>query len=381
MATLTFPTWPQLDDDDVRAVLNILQSSRLSQLSNSSVRDFEDAFADLHGRKHCIAVNSGTSAIHAALVAMEVKAGDEVIVPSHTFIGSASPILYQHASPVFADVDEKSFCLSPEDLENLVTTRTKSIIAVHLNGHAAPIDEILEFASRHDIRVIEDVAQALGGYYGGTRLGTFSEISCFSFWEDKVITMGGEGGAVLTDDDQVAARIRRLRHHGEELSPETRLYSSREVGYNYRITAMQAALGLSQLTRLDAYVDSRRSNASRLSDGLRDVIGLQIPSETTECVHSFWKYVCRINAENSRVAIESVVKDLQMTGIPAYRRYPIPLHRQPVFANTGYGGQKCPVADRLTGELFSLPVHPALSDEHLDYMIENVRSVVKEHVA
>jgi perosamine synthetase len=380
MATVFFPTWPQLNADDIRAVQRVLESSRLSQLSSPAVCEFEEAFAELHGGKHCIALNSGTAAIHAALAALDVGQGDEVIVPSHTFIGSASPILYQRAKPMFADVDDKSYCLSPASVEALVTPRTKAIIAVHLNGHPAPLDAILAYADRHRIAIIEDVAQALGGRYWGRRLGTLGRVSCFSFWEDKIITMGGEGGAILTDDDDVATRIRRIRQHGEELSPETGLYSSRELGYNYRLTAMQAALGRSQLTHLDDYIAARRSNASRLSAGLRDVQGLETPSEAGGCTHAYWKYVCRLQAERFRVPISSLVTELQVFGIPAYPRYPIPLHRQPVFEISGHGGQDCPAADRLAKELFSLPVHPALSNDHIDYMIERVQDLLKAHV-
>jgi perosamine synthetase len=381
MEALTFPTWPQLEPDDIEAVVETLKSSQLSQLSSSSVEDFEKAFADLHDRKHCIAVNSGTSAIHAALVAMDIKAGDEVIVPSHTFIGSASPILYQHASPVFADVDDKTYCVSTECLKDVITERTKAIIAVHLNGQPAPIDEIVEYANRRGIAVIEDVAQALGARLRGTRVGAFGHVACFSFWEDKIITTGGEGGAILTDDEKIALRIRRLRHHGEKLSQDTRLYSSVELGYNYRLTAMQAALGLSQLTRLESYIKARRSNALRLTEGLRDLTGLQIPCEVDGCIHAFWKYVCRLHGHSSQGEVESVVQELRMAGIPAYRRYPIPLHRQPVFAASGHKQQKCVVADQLSGELFSLPVHPALSTSHIEFMIEKVRAVVEAHTA
>jgi perosamine synthetase len=381
METLTFPTWPQLEPNDIGAVVETLKSSRLSQLSSNAVKDFESAFADLHGSKHCIAVNSGTSAIHAALVAMDIKAGDEVIVPSHTFIGSASPILYQQAIPVFADVDSKTFCVSTECLNDLMTERTKAIIAVHLNGQPAPVDEIVEYAKRRGIAVIEDVAQALGARLRGTRVGTFGHVACFSFWEDKIITTGGEGGAILTDDDEIASRIRRLRHHGEKLSQNTRLYSSVELGYNYRLTAMQAALGLSQLTRLESYVSARRSNAFLLTEGLRDITGLHTPCEVNGYMHCFWKYVCRVHSNGSQGEAEPIVNKLQMAGIPAYRRYPTPLHRQPVFTAAGHKQQKCVIADQLSHELFSLPVHPALSTAHIEYMIEKVRVIVEAQTA
>jgi len=380
MGTTPFPTWPQLDAEDIDAVQRVLRSSRLSQISSSEVRKFEEAFAEYHASKHCIAVNSGTAAIHAALAALDIGPGDQVVVPSHTFIGSASPILYQGADPVFGDVDDKSYCLSLTSLRALVTSRTKAIVAVHLNGHPAQIDEIVAEAEYNRIAVIEDVAQAVGASFKGQKLGTFGRVSCFSFWEDKIITMGGEGGAILTNDDILAARLRHIRNNGEQISQQTGLYSSNELGYNYRLTAMQAALGRSQLGRLDGYIATRRRNAARLSAGLRDVDALETPAESCGCTHVYWKYVCRLRSNPFQPPIRTFVAKLQERGIPAFRRYPIPLHLQPVFAGAGYGNQVCPTSERLGEELFSLPVHPALADHHIDYMVETVRKVAQGHL-
>lgn len=376
-----FPRWPQLEAEDLQAAQDVLRSFQLSQLSSPAVEEFEEAFASYHASTRCVAVSSGTAAVHAALVALDIGPGDQVIVPSHTFIASASPILFQGAEPVFADVDDRTYCLSMESLEALVTPRTKAIVAVHLNGHPAPMGPILALAERNGIQVVEDVAQAIGGSYEGRKLGTLGRVACFSFWESKIITTGGEGGAVLTSDDALASRLERIRQHGEVLSHQTRLYSSRELGYNYRLTAMQAAIGKSQLGRLDAYVAARRHNAELLTAGLREVQGLQVPTEAEGAAHAYWKYVCRVRPEMLRAPIGTIVDELQAAGVPAFRRYPVPLHRQPVFEELGYGGQACPVADRLPEELFSLPVHPALRRDHVDYTIAKVRDVVEAHLA
>jgi perosamine synthetase len=242
------------------------------------------------------------------------------------------------------------------------------------------MDEILTEANHHGIHVIEDVAQAVGASFKGKKVGTFGRVSCFSFWEDKIITMGGEGGAILTDEDQVAARVRRIRNNGEEKSQQTGLYSSHELGYNYRLTAMQAALGLCQLGRLDDYVAARRRNATRLSAGLSGVDAIATATESSECRHVYWKYVCRLRHETLQAATSTFVAKLQEQGIPAFQRYPVPLHRQPVFANYGHGGQVCPTSDRLAEELFSLPVHPALADHHIDYMVQTVHKIAKGHL-
>src|SRR3990172_1025575 len=196
-----YPPWPVLGDEDVEAVAEVLRSGRLTQLTGGAVAAFEEAFAAWHGVKHCVATNNGTTAIHTALAALGVGTGDEVIVPAHTFIASATPVLHQRATPVFADVDERTYCISPESVAERITPRTKAIIAVHLNGHPADIGALLALAEPRGIAVIEDAAQAHGALYKGRKAGTIGRAGCFSFWEDKIMTTGGEGGAVITDDD------------------------------------------------------------------------------------------------------------------------------------------------------------------------------------
>src|SRR3990172_8178918 len=243
-----FPPWPALGDDDVSAVADVLRSGGLTQLSGGAVAAFEDAFAAWTGAAHCVATSSGTTAIHTALAALDIGPGDEVIVPAHTFIASATPVLHQRAVPVFADADPDTYCLSPESAAERITARTKAIVAVHLNGHPADLDALVALAEARGIAVIEDCAQAHGALYKGRKVGSLGRVGCFSFWEDKIMTTGGEGGAVITDDDALAARMRRIRHHGEgpsegERGPVEgeRAYYHLELGYNYRMTSMQAA--------------------------------------------------------------------------------------------------------------------------------------------
>ena len=190
-----FPRWPHLGPEDVSAVAEVLDSGKLTQLTGPAVADFERAFAAWHGAKHCVATSSGTTAIHTALIALRVEAGDEVIVPAHTFIASATPVMHQRATPVFADVDERTYCISADSARELITDKTRAIIAVHLNGHPADLDPLLEIARPRGIAVIEDAAQAHGATYRGRKVGTIGDAGCFSFWEDKIITSGGEGGA------------------------------------------------------------------------------------------------------------------------------------------------------------------------------------------
>ena len=263
-----YPPWPVLDEEDIAAVAEVLRSGRLTQLTGGAVAAFEEGFADWHGAKHCVATNSGTSAIHTVLAALDIGPGDEVIVPAHTFIASATPVLHQRATPVFADVDDRTFCLAPESVAERITDRTKAIIAVHLNGHPADMDALLALAEPRGIAVIEDAAQAHGALYKGRKVGTIGRAGCFSFWEDKIITTGGEGGCVITDDDALAERMRRIRHHGEGPVEGERAYYHLELGYNYRMSSMHAATGLVQLRRLDEYLEARRRNAAYLTERL-----------------------------------------------------------------------------------------------------------------
>lgn len=361
--------------------MDVLKSSRLSQLSSEAVSEFEHALASFVGRQHAVVVNSGTAAIHTALAALDVGVGDEVVVPSHTFIGSASPIVYRGATPVFVDVDDRTYCICPDSLKQALSPRTKAIIAVHLNGASAPMDEVSAIAATYGIPVIEDVAQAIGGSYRGRSLGSLGEVAAFSFWEDKIITTGGEGGAVVTDDAQLTERMRRFRHHGEHRPPGARIYASVEIGHNYRMTAMQAALGTSQLRRIDDFLAARERNARALTNGLHDLDGLVVPDDDPESKHAYWKYVCRVPAgTDDESLVDRITVELRERGVPAFRRYPVPLHRQPAFEGLGLGGQACPVSDRLANELFSLPVHPLVSAAHTDYMIDSIAAVLSAYL-
>jgi perosamine synthetase len=371
-----YPPWPVLGDDDVDAVAEAMRSGKLTQLNGGAVAAFEEAFAEWHGIKHCIATSSGTTAIHAALIALDVGPEDEVIVPAHTFIASATPVLHQGATPVFADIDERTYCLSPESVAGQITDQTKAIIAVHLNGHPANMDALLGLAEARGIAVIEDAAQAHGAKYNGRIVGTIGRVGCFSFWEDKIITTGGEGGCVITNDDALAERLRRIRHHGEGPmgEGEERAYYHLDLGFNYRMTSMQAATGLVQLGHLDEYLEARRRNAAYLSERLGELDGIEPPFVAERAVHSYYKYICRLRPETG-IPIANFVKAVAAEGIPISRRYPTPLPRQPVFSGLKAGD--CPNATRLADELFTLLVHPTVETRDLDDVVEAIRKATQ----
>jgi perosamine synthetase len=361
-----FPRWPALSEEDERAVAEVLRSGSLTSLTGGAVAQFEAEFARYHGVRHAIATSSGTTAIHLALAAAGVRPGDQVIVPTHTFIASATPILHQQAVPVFADIDPDTFNLTRETIEPLLLPKVEAVIAVHLNGHPAPMDEILALAEEQSLMVIEDAAQAHGALYQGRKVGTLARMGCFSFWEDKIMTTGGEGGAVITDDDELAARLRLIRSHGEGPIEGERRYYHLMLGYNYRMSAMHAATGLVQLRRLDEYLAARRRNAAYLTERLADIPTVAPPRVAPDTVHSYYKYICRLRTDLLSVDVDRFVAAVAAEGVPISRRYPTPLHRQPVFQELGHGDAVCPVAERLAEELFTLLVHPTLAEGDLD---------------
>jgi perosamine synthetase len=377
-----YPPWPVLGDEDVEAVAEVLRSGRLTQLTGGTVAAFEEAFAAWHGAKHCVATNNGTTAIHTALAALDIGPGDEVIVPAHTFIASATPVLHQGATPIFADIDERTYCISPESVSERITPRTKAVIAVHLNGHPADMGTLLALAAPRGVRVIEDAAQAHGAGWreignlkseiGWRKVGTVGTLGCFSFWEDKIMTTGGEGGAVITDDEALAERMRRIRHHGEGPMAGERAYYHLELGYNYRMTSMQAATGLVQLRKLDSYLEARRRNAAYLGERLGEIDGIEPPFVADYAMHSYYKYIGRLRPETG-IDIARFVQAVAAEGVPISRRYPTPLPQQPVFR--ALQAAACPTAERLAGELFTLLVHPTVETRDLADVVAAIRKV------
>jgi perosamine synthetase len=375
MDKLKLPSWPILSDDDVRAVVAVLRSDGFSTSSNV-IESLEHALAEYHAVEECIAVSSGTAAVHLALIAAGVKSGDEVVVPTHTFVGSAAPIAHIGATPVFADVDPVTFCITQESFSRATSSRTRAVIVVHLNGNAADVVGIKAMADRLGIRVIEDCAQALGTEIDGRPVGTFGDFSCFSLWKEKIIT-ASEGGFILTDSSSEAEVLRRLRNHGERISPQDeRFYWSHELGFNYRMTSMGAALAHSQFNRLAEFIQSRRSNAFRYTELLRECASLVTPVEKPGTRHTFWKYVLRSPTETG-IDVGSLVFRLRASGVPAMLRYPYPLHLQPPFVHDP--APQLPVAERLSRELFTLPSHPALTPSDVDHVADRLLSLLTDH--
>jgi len=389
---------PHIGDEEIQAVVEVLKSKRLSQVTGTKVDEFEEAFAKYHGVKHARATSSGTTALHGALATLEIGPGDEVIVPALTFIATAFSVLHQNAIPVFADVDSKTYNIDPNDIERKISPRTKAIIPVHLLGHPAAMDRIMEIADEHDLAVIEDNAQSVGSEYKGRKTGTFGDLGCFSFYQTKNMTTG-EGGMIITDDDNFAERVRMIRQYGETAPSEreVRTYHHEILGYNYRMGEIQAAIGLVQLKKLDDMNQRRIENANYLSDHLTNVKGITTPFIQEGAKHVFYAYPIRLDLEELGVSADWFAQAMTAEGIPTFRGAgtPTPLYLQHVFINLSgygrincpfscpfyegkvkYGKGICPTSEKLVNEVVILPLNPLMTRNDLDDIVTAIKKIL-----
>lgn len=343
-----FPPFPIMDEKEVNAVMEVLKSRNLSTFHSSfaggeKVREFESNFASYHKVKHAIAVNSGTAALHIAVAAAGVGPGDEVIIPPYTFSATATTVLHHNGIPVFADIDLKTFNIDPEKIREKITPQTKAIIPVHLYGNVADMDSIMEIAQEHNLIIIEDNAQSPGATYNGKLAGTIGHMGTFSFQETKNI-MTGEGGMTISNDDKLAERARLVRNHGEYfLEGKPRDYVHNILGWNYRMTELEAAIGVEQLKRLDELNDIRIKNAEYLTKGLSKIEGIEPPYVSDKVKHVYHMYATLYDEEKFKVPRQKVVEALEAEGIPIWPGHKRPLYENPLFMEKKtYGEKGCP---------------------------------------
>jgi perosamine synthetase len=358
---------PLFGAEELEAVKEVLASGYIVQ--GKQVEDFEHQFADYCGAGHAIAVANGTIALDIALKALGIKQGDEVIVPDFTFISTANSILFQGAKPVFADVDARTFNLDPRDVSAKITARTKAILGVHLFGQPFDLKAVQDICEDHDLLLIEDCAQAHGAEYEGRKVGCFGAMGCFSFYATKNMTTG-EGGMITTNNAKLAETCRLLRSHGE-----SQKYHHTMLGYNYRMTELQAAIGLVQLTKLDRFNELRRHNAAYLTSHLR-ASGIQRPYEQPAVKHVYHQYAVTLE-DGFPLARDELMAYLKAKGIGSAIHYPLPIHQQPLYRQLGYSDEsvRCPIATELAEKILSLPVHPAVSEQELGYIAETMNSL------
>ena len=353
---------PKIGEEEVEAVVKVLRSGPLTNALGAGpmVTQFEKNFAQFAGVKHAVAVNTGTAALHSAIVAAGVKQGDEVILPSFTFVATAEAVVMAGGKPVFADIDPETYTISTAEIEKSITKKTKAILPVDLYGFSADIKPIREIATKHGLAVVEDAAQAHGATYNGKPAGVFADAACWSLYASKNMTTG-EGGVVTTDSAEAAETLRLIRTHGEKAK-----YASLMLGYNYRMSEIQAAIGLVQLEKLPAFVAKRRENAKRLTKLLAGADRLKLPEESEERQHSWYLYTVRLkNATESER--NKIVEELKQKGIGAEAYYVHPVHTMPYYRES-FGGRKLPETEKAAKQVFSLPIHPGVTEAQVDYI-------------
>jgi perosamine synthetase len=351
---------PQMGEEEQRAVGEALASGSLAQ--GPRVAALEESFAAFIGVKHAVATSSGTTALHLALLGLDIGPGDEVITVPFTFMASATSIVYTGARPVFVDVGEADFCMDPTLVEAAITPRTRAIMPISLYGQPADLRAIAEIADRRGLSLIEDAAQAHGAAIGERRSGSWGA-GCFSFYPTKNMTTG-EGGMITTDDAALAERVHLLREHGMKVR-----YHHDTLGYNFRMTDIAASIGLAQLAKLPGYNARRREIAARYDSELR---GVTTPAVRPGVTHVYHQYTIRVARR------DDFVERLRQHGVGTGVYYPIPVHRQKPFVELGYGDESYPVSERLCDEVLSIPVHPSLTDAEVDGVIGAVNAVAAE---
>ncbi len=359
---------PILGEEERREVEAVLKSAHLTTAAREGgpkVRSFEESLAKFLGTKHVVAVNSGTSALYASLLALGIGHGDKVLVPSFTFLATANAVLMTGARPVFVDI-ANDYNMNPEDLKRKITKDCKAVIPVHLYGYPAKVDEIIEISEKNGLAVVEDAAQSLGATFHGRQTGTFGDAGCFSFYPSKVITCG-EGGAVATNDDKLYDNLLMARNHGMVHG-----YDSKVLGSNLRMPEMEAAIARIQLGRLGEFLTIRKRNALMLSELLGNADDYRIPEEVDGVLSNWYLYTVAVS--NSRDAIE---QSLQKKGVGAVAYYKIPVNKTPLYAGMGYSDLALPKTYWAAEHVLCLPVHPKVSKSDVELIAKSFRDAVK----
>jgi len=366
---------PIIGEEEVSAVIQVLRSGILTNPTpqgGEKVREFEKQLASYLGVKEVIAVNSGTSALLASYLTLNVKRSSEVLMPSLTFVATANAALLAGLRPVFVDVNLEDYTLDINDLEKKVTRNTVAIVPVHLYGFPADMDEVLKIAENNSLKVIEDAAQALGSSYRGFKVGTLGDVGCFSFYPGKIITTG-EGGAIATNNLELAEQLKSVRTHGQ-----VKGYDYERLGSNLRMPELEAAIGLVQLKKLNDFLSIRRRNAEYLLRRLEEEkLGDQlILPQLKPHKQPNW-YLLTVRVEKGQTLRDKVVSYLNSRGIAATIYYPTPLHKTPLYAKLGYGELKLPKTEAVASTVFSLPTHPSLTLEDIEHIVSALKEAFK----
>ena len=354
----------RLTQAEIAAAVEVLESGNLRQ--GPMVAAFETRFAEFTGAKYAVASSSGTSALHLAYLTF-LQPGDEVLVPSFTFIATASAVVLAGGKPVFCDIDPETFNLDVDDAERKITGRTRAVAPVHLFGNACDVDRIRALAGKHRLKIVWDAAQAHGTRYAGQDIGALGDFVTYSFYPTKNLFVG-EGGMTLTNDEAAAEKMKLLRNHGQ-----SQPYHHTLIGYNYRMTDLEGAIGLKQMDRLPQMLEIRRRNAARLTRELSRIDGLTLQRCTEGAVHSYHQFCFLVDRARLGVDRDALRERLQQQGVVSGIHYPKGLHEQPVFQEL-YGQTVLPVTEETCRRILAIPVHHGLNEAEVDYVISAIKA-------
>lgn len=358
-----------LDQEEEREVVNVLRSGWVMQ--GPQVQAFEEEIAAYIGSRYAVAVSSGTAALHLALLALGIKKDDEVIVPSFSFVATANCILYVGATPVFADIDKKTFNIDPHDIEKKITQKTKAIIVVHQIGLSAAMDEIKQLCKRYELLLIEDAACALGAIFKGKKVGSFGDVGCFSFHPRKSITTG-EGGIITTNSAKVASMIQSLRSHGAKTKNGKDYYEY--LGYNFRLTDIQAAIGLMQFRKLEKILEKRDIHASFYNEAFKNIRSITIPYVPPLLKHTYQSYM--ITIQHPAISRDMLARALEKKGIATKKGITL-IHKEPLYQKL-IGDISLPKSENVGRNSLILPFYTQITKQEQAYIVRTVKSILKE---
>lgn len=362
-----------LDEDDIQAVIETLHSPYLTQ--GPKISEFEQAIADYVGVKYAVSFCNGTAALHGACYAAGIGADDEVITSPITFAASANCIRYQGGKVIFADIDPITYNILPSEIEKHITPNTKAVIPVDFTGQSVDIDEIMEIANKHNLVVIEDGAHSLGATYKGRKVGMTADMTMFSFHPVKPVTTG-EGGVIVTNNEEYYKKLLKFRSHGIEQTTYAQeqggwYYEMTDLGYNYRMTDLQAALGVSQLKKLDKFIARRQEIASIYTEAFKDLEGIGLPEQLDNTNSGWHLYIIQLKVANRK----KVFEEMRAANIGVHVHY-IPVYWHPYYEQLGYKRGLCPVAEAWYEKALTLPIHPNLSNDEIEYIIQTLRKFI-----
>lgn len=370
-----------IEDDDIEEVVKVLKSDYLT--TGPKIKEFEEKFGKYVGVKYAVAISNGTAALHGASFAAGIKEGDEVITTPITFAASANCIIYQGGKPIFADIDSSTYNIDPKDIEKKISSKTKAIVPVDFTGQPVNIDEINAIAKKYNLIVIEDGAHSLGAEYKGKKTGSLVDMTTFSFHPVKHITTG-EGGVITTNNKELYEKLKLFRTHG--ITRDKKIlynknegswyYEQLELGYNYRITDIQCALGISQLNKIDKFLRRRREIAEKYNEYLKDIDGIVLPYQEEYIKSSWHLYVIQLELEKFKVGRREIFEALKAENIGVNVHY-IPVYYHPYYQKLGYKKGLCPNAEKLYERIITIPLYPKMTDKDVKDVVEALDRVLK----